>query len=97
MWKNTNILLSVDNCLYVGYLFIYLFNYLFIFAISFGKFFLWTFFRVKRFLHCIFTVACETIPVNYLLETDRVYMFVCVCVRVCACLRACVFTCTDKF
>lgn len=38
-------------------------------------------------------IACEIIPVNYLLETDRVYTFVCVGVWVCVCL----FVCTEDF
>lgn len=69
--ENNNILLSVDNaCLWVLYFCISL-------EISLDIF------QSKSFLHCIFIVACETIPVNYLLELDRVYMFVCERVFMC--------------
>lgn len=86
MWKNNNILLSVDKCLYVGSLFIYLFILHF-----FGNF-LWTFFRVKSFLHCIFIVACETIPVKLSVRNGQ-SIHVCVCVCVCAYACACVCVC----
>lgn len=71
IWKNNNILLNVDNaCLWVRYFCVSL-------EISLNNF------GVKSFLHCIFLVAREDIPVQHLLELDRVYMFVCVRVFVC--------------